>query len=187
MAADRDAGVDPRFDPVFQRGYDPAKHGGRRPRATARHATGPMPVSPVREPAVTPEAMAEPATAAATRSESRAPHPDAVSSDAGLREAGVESGDGPEHEDEPEPRGRNPFQLALLLVSIVAAGGSVWLYWRRFQEDPYGGSGYSQTPNDLFFYQIVDALMAPLLTGALVGFCLWLVLWAIRPRGPHGG
>ena len=35
MAGDRDAGVDPRFDPVFQRGYDPAKHGGRRPRAAA--------------------------------------------------------------------------------------------------------------------------------------------------------
>jgi len=125
MAADRDAGVDPRFDPVFQRGYDASKNGG-----------------PSREAQVT--------------------------------------------QEEDEPRGRNPFQLALLLMSIVSAGGAIWLYWRRFQEDPYGGSGYSQTPNDLFFYQIVDALMAPLLTGAIVGFCLWLVLRATRPRRPHG-
>jgi len=30
MVADRDAGIDPRFDPVFQRGYDAGKH-RRRP------------------------------------------------------------------------------------------------------------------------------------------------------------
>jgi hypothetical protein len=29
MAGDRDAEVDPRFDPAFQRGYDPAVHSGR--------------------------------------------------------------------------------------------------------------------------------------------------------------
>ena len=44
MAENRDAGVDPRFDPMFQRGYDPAVHSGRHPRATPRHGTEPTPV-----------------------------------------------------------------------------------------------------------------------------------------------
>ena len=174
MAADRDAGVDPRFDPVFQRGYDPAKHGGRRPRTTPRHATAETPVTPIRESAATPDAMDRPADAADAVRDSRSPRHDPVAPIADVPQVDA------------EPRGRNPFRLALLLVSIVSGVGGAWLYWRRFQEDPYGASGYSQTPNDLFFYQIVDALMAPLLTGALVGFCLWLVLWAIRPRTTRG-
>jgi hypothetical protein len=44
MAEKRDASVDPRFDPVFQRGYDPQVHGGRRPRSAPRHGTQPVPI-----------------------------------------------------------------------------------------------------------------------------------------------
>jgi len=150
MTADRDAGVDPRFDPMFQRGYDPALNDERPARPSPRRTTAQTPVTPV-SPIEERDAVPDVDTPAA----------------------------------EAEPRGRNPFLLALLLVSIVSAGGSALLLWQRLQNDPYADFNYTQTPTDIFLSQFVEVLMAPLLTGALVGFCLWLALWAIRPKRPR--
>ncbi|HTE61702.1 MAG TPA: hypothetical protein VK631_15220 [Solirubrobacteraceae bacterium] len=161
MAGDRDAGVDPRFDPVFQRGYDPAVHSGRQPRTTPRHGTEPTPVIASPE-APEPRAAAVPAV----EQVASAPGPDTTS---------------PVTDAEFETHSRNPFRLALLLVSIGFAAGAALLLWRRLQDDPYGNSYARGTSGDVFAYQFVEALLAPLLTAALIGMCLWLVLWAIRP------
>lgn len=144
MARAQDGGVDPRFDPQFQRGYDPKRH---RPPAVEPVETEPEPVEP--EPVDTP------------------------ADDTSALEASA-----------PAPR-LNPFRLALLLASIASIGGGALVVWKRVTEDPYYyGVGFDVT--ETFVHQLVDALLVPLLTGGLLGLCIWLALGALRPRrGPR--
>ena len=151
MAGDRDAGVDPRFDPVFQRGYDPQKHRTRtpkRPPPAEERAEGTRLEAEPAEPATPVTAVASPV-------------------------------------DEPDditPR-RNPFRLILLLASIAAIAGAGLLLWKRIETDPYGGyGGYAGDVGRIFLDQLSDALLAPLLTGGLLGLCLWIALGALRRR-----
>jgi hypothetical protein len=135
--ADRDAGVDPRFDPMFQRGYDPKVH--RRP---------PRVAEPMRQPRPAPDSpQAEPV--------------DRQNSPAA-----------------PETPARNPYRLALLLVSIAAIAGAALVLWRRLSEEPY----YGTQTGSLFTTQLLDNLTLPLLTGGIIGLCLWLALGAVQRR-----
>jgi hypothetical protein len=166
VSENRDTGVDPRFDPVFQRGYDPKVHGGRRVRTTARHATGPTPIVSTRQPlAPVADAAAEPAPA---------PEPTADVL--------------PPAEPRSEPavdlslHTRNPFRLALLVVSIVSIAVAALLLWNRVGEDMYYG-GFSGTNQGLLFRsQLFAALPVPLLTGGLLGLTLWVALGAMAHR-----
>jgi hypothetical protein len=150
MAADRDAGVDPRFDPQFQRGYDPSKHRTPRvPRAERREPREDVPI-----PEVGPTVVENVPSA---------------------------SGDGVA-EERVVPR-RNPFRLILLLASLAAIAGAALLLWRRIETDPYGGyGGYAGDVTRIFLDQFSDASLAPLLTGGLLGLCLWIALGALRAR-----
>lgn len=144
------AELDPRFDPQFQRGFDPAVHtSGKRRRPPA--------VEPVETPDAHPAASAD-----AIREVSTAP----ATTD-----------------DELEPRPRNPYRLILLLVSLAAIAGAGVLLWRRIEQDPYGGyGGYGGDTAQVFVQQFTDSLMVPLLTGGVLGVCLWLALGALRRR-----
>ncbi len=157
MAADRDAGVDPRFDPQFQRGYDPSKHGTRQVRDTAP-ATG-----------VRPGAWA----AAATEPEAAGREvPEAE-----IAERVVPETDGfPPEVDEQERV--NPFRLALLLASIGAIGGAALMLWRKIDE-AVGTFPSAYDVGELFAEQFTDALRVPLLAGGLIGLSLWLALGAL--------
>ncbi|MBX3195728.1 MAG: hypothetical protein R2717_01245 [Schumannella sp.] len=167
MADGRDAGVDPRFDPVFQRGYDPERHGtrrGRRPEPEPRVRTDrlderPSAGNPGDRPAlapVSPTAHPEPGP------DADAPAPDV--------------------EDEPDiPTGPNPFRLALLLVSVAAFIGSAAMLWVRLTGDPLD-QYYGSDPGRMFRQQFVDALPVPLLTAGLIGLVLWLALGVVRSR-----
>jgi hypothetical protein len=162
MPADPDAGVDPRFDPVFQRGYDPSKHGGHRPRSAPRHATGPTPVTPIRD-----EPPADVAEAPVTP---RAPD---VAAPAPV----------PPAEADLTLQARNPYRLALLIVSIVSIGAAALMIWYRVGEDVYYG-GFSGTNQELLFRsQLIAALPVPLLTGGVLGVTLWLAIGAMAHRG----
>jgi hypothetical protein len=155
VTANRDAGVDPRFDPQFQRGYDPAQHRTRRPTAPAAPQVHP------------PEPPSRPV-----------PSDGATQPDEPGR---VDPEVAPDAEYEP-PR-RNPFRLILLLMSLAAIAGAGILLWKRIDQDPYGGyGGYGGETADVFAQQFVDSLMVPLLTGGILGLCLWLALGALRRR-----
>jgi hypothetical protein len=174
MARKEDADVDPRFDPVFQRGYDPAQHGRSAHRAaSASHAAT----------ASTPSREMRPLTPAPRY---RAPDPDERDV-AEARRPAVVTGDADvvveasAVDDEPAPPRANPFRVLLLVASIAAVGGAALLLWHRLEEDPYGG-GYGSDVASTFAYQFTDALMVPLLTGGLIGFCLWLAIGALRKR-----
>ena len=153
MAGERDAGVDPRFDPVFQRGYDPQKHRTRLPKRP--------PLAEERAEGTRLEALrVQPATPVTLDPAHEAP----------------------EDADEPTPR-RNPFRLILLLASIAAIAGAGLLLWKRIDTDPYGGyGGYGGDTTRIFLDQLSDALLAPLLTGGMLGICLWIALGALRRR-----
>ncbi len=162
MAADRDAGVDPRFDPVFQRGYDPDKHGAR---ATPRDAPACDRADP---------GHADPRAGRGCRhGETRrrpvtSPRPLAVAAPA-VRDPDLDL----------TLRGRNPFRLALLVASIAAIGGAGLLIWNRIEENP-GYQGFSGTDLPrLFRSQLTDAALVPLLTAGLLGLCLWLAIGAL--------
>jgi hypothetical protein len=156
MAGKRDADVDPRFDPVFQRGYDPAVHTARGRPARSEQPREAVPPAPAPEPVSSPVEVAAPAAGAET---SPTPAPDY------------------------EPPRYNPFRLILLVTSLAAIAGAGALLWRRIATDPYGGyGGYGGDTARIFVDQLMDASLAPLLTGGLLGICLWIALGALRRR-----
>ena len=175
MAGDRDAEVDPRFDPMFQRGYDPAKHGGRRPGAAARRAPATT--------AATPTAVTPIRDAAARRAEVAAVDEPVASAPAKAAERDAPIGIRAAASADPEPdlalHRRNPFRLALLIASIVTIGGAFLLIWNRIEENPFY-QGFSGTDLPMLFRsQLTEAALAPLLTVGLLGFCLWLAIGAL--------
>jgi hypothetical protein len=167
MAGDRDAEVDPRFDPVFQRGYDPKVHGERRARAVPRHGTGPVNIETFREPAV--PAAAEPAPPESSApSLAVAPAPGPSSTAAAATDLTLQA--------------RNPFRLALLIASVVSIGVAALMIWNRIGEDVYyGGFSGTDVPS-LFRSQLFGAAPVPLLTGGMLGLILWLAIGAMAHR-----
>jgi hypothetical protein len=160
MPENPDAEVDPRFDPVFQRGYDPKLHERRRPRSAPRHGTEPVPIASHRQPDSEPEREPDPAPVSA------GPAP-------------VERAD---LDGDLVLQARNLWRLALLITSLVAIGISAWLIWTRIGEDAFYG-GFSGTNQALLFRsQLVAALPVPLLTGGILGVILWLAIGAMAHR-----
>jgi hypothetical protein len=153
------AEVDPRFDPVFQRGYDPAKHGGR----SRRDESG---AEPRDEPGA--EKRYEPRAAPA-------PHPDAPQTDEGAALAP----DDVTLDDPPRPRIR--YRLVLLVASVMSLLGAAGLIWQRITADPLEVY-YGSNPGIMFRMQLVDALITPLMVAGLTGVILWLALGATRGR-----
>ncbi|MGN6503756.1 MAG: hypothetical protein ACTHKX_12765 [Pseudolysinimonas sp.] len=158
------AEVDPRFDPVFQRGYDPARHGGR----GRRNAPPPSPVAP-RADASQPEAP-----------QPEAPHPDAPQPDAPQTGEGAALAPDDVTLDDP-PRPRIRYRLVLLVASIVSLLGAAGLIWQRITADPLDAY-YGSNPGIMFRMQLVDALITPLMVAGLTGVILWLALGAMRGR-----
>lgn len=125
--------VDPRFDPVFQRGYDPEVHVA--------------PAKPARVDARWPETFEEVVVAAG------------------------------EHDDEAEPR--NPWPLALLLVSVamvVLAVGLAWWYGQRVSANSIPDA------MELFLQQLGYQVVPALLIGGIFGIVLWIALGLLRGR-----
>ena len=146
MADDEAPEVDPRFDPVFQRGYDPAVHAPAARRSVLRtpaERPAPLPAPPERAP--------EPAPAP-------------------VRE---------EEPEEDEVSRRNPWLLALLLVSIgllIAAGV---LLWRVGQRDVYSGSSLP-TGAELMVQQLAYMLPPGLIVAGFVGIVLRVAIGAVK-------
>ena len=161
MPENPDAEVDPRFDPVFQRGYDPKLHGSRRPRSASRPDAQPVPIASHRQAEEPP--VVSPPEAVVPAAEPSAP---------------------PADEADLTLEARNPWRLALLIASVVAIAISAWLIWTRIGEDAFYG-GFSGTNQALLFRsQLVAALPVPLLTGGILGVILWLAIGAMAHRGP---
>ena len=145
-------GIDPRFDPRFQRGFD---------------GTGaPLDMTPP-APAASVDKAAPDAVAAEQQPSPPAAAPEPMTS-------GVP--------DELEPLRRfNPFRLALLLTSIGALVFAVWLMWQGVDSLllAYGGG---TDPWMQFVAQLDYSLPTPLLTGGLLGLVLWLAIGIVAPR-----
>ena len=159
MAGPRDAEVDPRFDPLFQRGYDPGKHRTRvRPAARVEERAERTRLEPAEPRRVD--------VANGPEQESAGAVPDANPQD--------------ERESEYEPPRRNPFRLVLLAGSVAAIVGAGLLLWNRISSDPY----YYGAPNSdlvaVFADNFVQAVLPALTTGGFIGLILWLGLGALR-------
>jgi len=153
--------IDPRYDPQFQRGYDPGVHAPRsRPAEAARRE--PEPVNP---PPPAPEALPDRPVPADAPPAAAAP---------------AETAD-PAQDEADAPRRRFPFRLVLLLASIASIAAAAWLLWTRVNADPLERY-YGSDPELLFREQFVEALLIPLLVAGFVGILLWLAIGAVRRR-----
>jgi hypothetical protein len=112
MSDDTRQQFDPRFDPAFQRGFDPAT-------PVAASIPAPRPVDPVAQARVTATPPAPPVQQAS---------PPAVAPDS--TDALISSYlDAPETgEADPSAPGRNPFLFALGIVAIVLVVAGIWLF-----------------------------------------------------------
>jgi hypothetical protein len=110
MSDDTRADIDPRFDPAFQRGFDPATHVRERIPAPSRPST---PVSP---PVAQPLAVHEPTPSAL------APKP------ADPPVATLDADETPTELPAESPATRNPYLLLLAIVAVVLVAVGIWLF-----------------------------------------------------------
>jgi hypothetical protein len=148
------ASVDPRFDPQFQRGYDPEVHGTPRVEERSR-------VEERRE----------------------APRLDTPGVEERHEAPGLETPrEQPAPLDPPEePTRRIPYRLVLLLASVGSVLAAAVLLWQRITADPLDAY-YGSNPGILFRQQLIDSLLIPLLIAGLTGVILWLALGALQRR-----
>lgn len=151
------AEVDPRFDPQFQRGYDPSVHKvPRRQRAAEPRVEERRDATRLETPQSV-DAIAE------------ADHPDEPSAASTA-------------DSDPEPPGTNPLRLALLLASLASIAAALGLLWQRVASQSYY-NGVPSNQEDMFLANLIDAAVDPLLAGGLVGLLLWLGIGALRRLG----
>ncbi|NUT57950.1 MAG: hypothetical protein HOQ00_03775 [Agromyces sp.] len=175
-------GIDPRFDPRYQRGYVPdaaaADAGdqppiviapaGSAPEVSTASATAPPP--PVRRPEPEP-------TTTGSRPTHPHPHEDADSSDRDLdaEDDVLFPPEFAEADDEPSPA--DPWFLAAWGVAVIAivVGGAFW--WAGLMADnPFSGVNQSDR-----WLQYVGWVVAPsLIQGGLLGLVAMLVWTGIR-------
>lgn len=153
--------LDPRFDPRYQRGFDPA---------TAPVDTT-TPHAPVEAAPVAPESSVQ----AATRQERDEPHPPGYDED----------------DDELElVSTRNPFRLALLLASLgllVLAAGMLW--WTANNQNAFLYGSASETAWNWMFQALTQMVPPAAIVAGFLGLGVWLALGAlaalsVEPR-PH--
>lgn len=173
MTDTQDGGVDPRFDPRFQRGYDPEVHRTGAPR---RPDPADAPVLRVTAPPITPPT----ARPAAPRVERRGEQPGAErpTSDDALPSDDAEPGE----ETDDETR-RNPFLIALPVVSILLLALASALLVRNATPGQQGVTSSEDGVLDMVVAQLAYLAPQGLIAGAVVGLALWLALLAVSPRG----
>ncbi len=174
--ADRD--LDPRFDPRYQRGFDPALHETPDDRDAPRSSLS------------RPTALAQASTPAPLyQGEAAAPYagPPGLERAAVLDELDPRDADEPDDldsDDELERSRLNPFRLALLLVSLAALVAASALFGMLVTSYSTGFS--SDTFTQIFFYQVASTAPAPLISGGILGIVLWIASGAFLGGGSRG-
>ena len=128
MSDDPKANIDPRFDPAFQRGFDPATPVRERiPQPAPRHVeAAPTQPAPVATPA-RPVALSRASAAAPVPSLSVAPNGDG-DDDLPVVMTGQDAED-PDRRPAPESsQARNPFLITLAIVAVVLVAVGIWLF-----------------------------------------------------------
>jgi hypothetical protein len=186
MSDDKNSGVDPRFDPAFQRGFDPTipiEESVPAPALRKSAAATPAPTV-----AATP---VEVAVAAATPVVVAPPpkHTPAVVP-AVLPPAPVEGLD-PIPTDEPQPESsaevapsRNPFLLFLGIIAIALIASGIWLFVRS--GDAFNSTVVRSQGDYMSLYSTIN--MAPFISllGAATAIAVLFVFAAkYRGRRPH--
>lgn len=171
-------GVDPRFDPRFQRGYDAAPGGGAAPAPTgapveaSRFAPQPAPTpAPAADPVV-PIVVARPSVAA-----------EATAPAAALAHAPEANGVPVEFDDDaPAARRRNPFAIALPVVSVGFLLLGMALIWLTV-DGQLSGQFANPSAEQRFMQNLAYIGSSASLIAGGVGLVVSLLLFAITWRG----
>jgi hypothetical protein len=149
--------LDPRFDPRYQRGFDPSTLPVEPDtlRAPAEDAGPVPPASPVPAPTV--------------------------------RDQGRLDDDERDDEELGQVPTRNPFRLALLLVSIgflVLAAAILW--WTANNQSAYLYGSAVESAQGWMFQSLTSTLPAAAIVAGFVGFAIWLGLGALAAKTDAG-
>jgi hypothetical protein len=139
MSDDSETHIDPRFDPVFQRGFDPSTSVDESVPAAAPPAAAPLAGVPRRAPSSVPVAAAgapAPIAAPARIIPVQAPPPLPVSERSAppvvqaelTPDDVVRLADSPEDIADDSSPTRNPFLLALGIIAVVLVAVGIWLF-----------------------------------------------------------
>lgn len=150
----QDDAVDPRYDPRFQRGYDPEAH-----RAPATRRPGPVAPSGI------PAAVAPPA-AGSQDADPRRPDAEPILDPAGPFEDDGDAGQAP----------RNPFVIVLVLLGLACLGTSTALFAGFATGGFYSTSSFDTWT--VFADHIRRTAPSPLLVSGLVSIFLAIALHA---------
>jgi hypothetical protein len=182
MSDDKNSGIDPRFDPAFQRGFDQAIPIEESvPAPAPRKLSAPPSTPKVAAPPVA-SAFAPPAAPADVPAPKRAP---AVVPAAALPVA-IEDLD-PAAADEPQlesmtdvPPSRNPFLLFLGIIAIALIATGIWLFVRS--GDAFNSTVVRSQGDYMSLYSTIN--MAPFiaLLGAATAIAV-LFVFAVKYRG----
>ena len=156
--ASADSGIDPRYAPQFQRGFDPARHAAPPARSgPVRLEGGPPPTAP------------------------RVPDPPRMTTAPELRETVAPDPELPEPEPTPLARRWWDWLLPGLGVGLIVI--ALMMLWSFGTDGAQFYGGPSNDAWDFFFQQARYQLSGPLLIGGMVAVAAGVVLQAVRPRG----
>lgn len=165
----QDDAVDPRYDPRFQRGYDPEAHRAPATRGGGRDVPPVLRSAPHAAPRVEPTGG---------RSGERLAGPPGVEP---LQPAG-RADDADPTEDDGESR-RNPYLIVLPALSVLVLLLAAGILHRNATSGQLGVTTSDSGVLDLLLAQLAYLAPQGLIAGGVVGFALWLALLAVLPRG----
>lgn len=172
-----DRELDPRFDPRYQRGFDPALH---EPRDDRR--------SSLSRPTVPRHQVPQPAPHIAVPPEVRSSNASDVAPHAQLELDRQARDDGDAHDDarddeDLDPSGRNPYRVALLVGSLASLLVGLSALWATANVE---NEIYARQDTVAIFVATVAGALAPaLISAAVIGFALWVALGAVLLRLPR--
>jgi hypothetical protein len=174
MSDDKNSGVDPRFDPAFQRGFDPAI-------PITEYVPPPIPrKSTASPPSPVPISVTAPVPAA-TPSPPAAQTPTAEASD----ESETSTADEPRAEGAPDvSASRNPFLLFLGIIAVALVATGIWLFVRS--GDAFNSTVVRSQGDFMSLTATIDIAPFIALLGAATAIGVLFVFAAkYRGRRPH--
>lgn len=166
----REARIDPRYDPAFQRGFRGHVHRsvqvrpGRGEGASRPEPVAPAAAPPIQRPAPQPPPMNQPAP--------DAPEP--------KTDAGVDSNDGHTHGDLMPPERLNPYVVALWVVGIaLSVGGVTTQWWAQMSQVSGAFSVQNGVPVRVLLIGLANTVSGPMITvgmATIVGLIFMLAL-----------
>lgn len=137
MSDEKNVEVDPRFDPAFQRGFDPTVPieeyvPPRQPRQPVESVAASAAASLAAQPVAQPAALARPQASASSRERATVPAraPEVIVVDSDVPDARDQEADAASDLGLETAPSRNPYLLFLGIIAVALVAAGIWLFVR---------------------------------------------------------